>query len=69
MNKRDLIVIGGGAGGLVVSSVAAQLGLSVTLIEKEVLEITSLTPGAIGDRLSTGMLANLLEQAGKRFRS
>ncbi|HEC13017.1 MAG TPA: mercuric reductase [Acidiferrobacteraceae bacterium] len=32
---RDLIIIGGGAGGLVVASVAAQLGLKVTLIEKE----------------------------------
>jgi len=35
MNKRDLVIIGGGAGGLVVASVAAQLGLAVTLIEKE----------------------------------
>ncbi len=36
VNTRvDLIVIGGGAGGLVVASVAAQLGLKVTLIEKE----------------------------------
>jgi len=35
MNKRDLVIIGGGAGGLVVASVAAQLGLKVTLIEKE----------------------------------
>lgn len=34
MNRRDLVVIGGGAGGLVVASVAAQLGLKVTLIEK-----------------------------------
>ncbi len=34
MKRRDLIVIGGGAGGLVVASVAAQLGLRVTLIEK-----------------------------------
>ena len=34
MEARDLVVIGGGAGGLVVASVAAQLGLSVTLIEK-----------------------------------
>lgn len=33
--KRDLIIIGGGAGGLVVASVAAQLGLKVTLIEKQ----------------------------------
>lgn len=32
---RDLVVIGGGAGGLVVASVAAQLGLEVTLINKE----------------------------------
>lgn len=35
MAKRDLVVIGGGAGGLVVASVAAQLGLDVVLIEKE----------------------------------
>ncbi len=32
--RRDLAVIGGGAGGLVVASVAAQLGLKVTLVEK-----------------------------------
>ena len=32
--KQDLVVIGGGPGGLVVASVAAQLGLKVTLIEK-----------------------------------
>ena len=35
MSKRDLVIIGGGAGGLVIASVAAQLGLKVTLIEKE----------------------------------
>lgn len=34
MSKRDLVVIGGGAGGLVVASVAAQLGMDVVLIEK-----------------------------------
>jgi pyruvate/2-oxoglutarate dehydrogenase complex dihydrolipoamide dehydrogenase (E3) component len=34
MSRRDLVIIGGGAGGLVVASVAAQLGLKVTLIEK-----------------------------------
>lgn len=34
MKARDLVIIGGGAGGLVVASVAAQLGLKVTLIEK-----------------------------------
>ena len=35
MKRRDLIVIGGGAGGLVVASAASQLGLAVTLIESE----------------------------------
>lgn len=31
--KRDLLILGGGVGGLVTASVAAQLGLKVTLIE------------------------------------
>jgi pyruvate/2-oxoglutarate dehydrogenase complex dihydrolipoamide dehydrogenase (E3) component len=35
VKQQDLVVIGGGAGGLVVASGAAQLGLKVTLIEKE----------------------------------
>jgi pyruvate/2-oxoglutarate dehydrogenase complex dihydrolipoamide dehydrogenase (E3) component len=35
MQKYDIAVIGGGAGGLVVASVAAQLGLNVVLVEKE----------------------------------
>jgi pyruvate/2-oxoglutarate dehydrogenase complex dihydrolipoamide dehydrogenase (E3) component len=34
-SKRDLVIIGGGAGGLVVASVAAQLGLDVVLINRE----------------------------------
>lgn len=33
-NRRDIVVIGGGAGGLVVASVASQLGLRTTLIER-----------------------------------
>lgn len=33
-NKQDLIIIGGGVAGLVTTSVIAQLGLKVTLIEK-----------------------------------
>jgi pyruvate/2-oxoglutarate dehydrogenase complex dihydrolipoamide dehydrogenase (E3) component len=37
MYDCDLVVIGGGAGGLVVASVAGQLGLKVTLIEKQPL--------------------------------
>lgn len=32
--RRDLLVVGGGAGGLVTASVASQLGLAVTLIER-----------------------------------
>ncbi len=35
MQKYDIAVIGGGAGGLVVASVAAQLDLDVVLVEKE----------------------------------
>lgn len=35
MHKYDVAVIGGGAGGLVVASAAAQLGLDVALVEKE----------------------------------
>ncbi len=34
-NKQDLVIIGGGAGGLVVASVAGQLGLRVTLVERQ----------------------------------
>jgi pyruvate/2-oxoglutarate dehydrogenase complex dihydrolipoamide dehydrogenase (E3) component len=44
--KRDLVVIGGGPGGLVVASVAAQAGLKVTLVEK--------TEHLGGDCLHTG---------------
>ena len=35
VKKRDVVVIGGGAAGLVVASVAAQLGLDVVLINKQ----------------------------------
>ncbi len=44
--RRDLVVIGGGPGGLVVASVAAQAGLKVTLVEK--------TDRLGGDCLHTG---------------
>jgi pyruvate/2-oxoglutarate dehydrogenase complex dihydrolipoamide dehydrogenase (E3) component len=37
MDHQDVVVIGGGAGGLVVASGLSQLGLKVTLIEKEPL--------------------------------
>lgn len=32
--RQDLVIVGGGVGGLVIASVAGQLGLKVTLIEK-----------------------------------
>jgi len=35
IRKRDIVIIGGGAAGLVVASVAAQLGLDVVLINKQ----------------------------------
>lgn len=35
MKSQDVVIIGGGVGGLVTASVAGQLGLSVTLIEAE----------------------------------
>lgn len=34
-SKRDLLILGGGVGGLVTASVASQLGLKVTLIEAD----------------------------------
>ena len=34
MDKYDIVIIGGGTGGLIVTSVAAQLGLKVVLIER-----------------------------------
>ncbi|PKM45180.1 MAG: pyridine nucleotide-disulfide oxidoreductase [Gammaproteobacteria bacterium HGW-Gammaproteobacteria-1] len=35
MDRRDVVIIGGGAGGLVVASIASQLGLATTLVEAE----------------------------------
>ncbi len=34
MSRRDLVIVGGGVGGLVVASVASQLGVGVSLIER-----------------------------------
>lgn len=46
VQKTDVLVIGGGAGGLTVTSVAAQLGLKTVLVEK--------SPQLGGDCLHTG---------------
>lgn len=60
MHKHDLAIVGGGAGGLVVASVAAQLGLDVALIERQ--------PQLGGDCLHTGCVPSkaLLHAAGLR---
>lgn len=47
MNKKDIIVIGGGPGGYVAAIRAAQLGASVCLIEKDKLGGTCLNRGCI----------------------
>lgn len=68
MKQRDLIIIGGGAGGLVVASVAAQLGLSVTLIEKgEQLGGDCLHTGCVPSKtlLHTAKLAAQMRGAGR----
>ena len=67
MAVRDLVVIGGGAGGLVVASVAAQLGLSVTLIEKApVLGGECLHYGCVPSKalIAASKLASAMRSAG-----
>lgn len=60
MESFDLVVIGGGAGGLVTASGAAQLGAKVALIERERLG---------GECLWTGCVpSKALIEAGKTFR-
>ena len=47
MQKRQLVIIGGGPGGYVAAIRAAQLGASVTLVEKDLLGGTCLNRGCI----------------------
>ena len=64
--KRDLVVIGGGAGGLVVASVAAQLGLDVVLINKEeAMGGDCLHYGCVPSKalLKTASVAHVMRQA------
>jgi len=68
MQKYDVAVIGGGAGGLVVASVAAQLGLKVALVEKEQqLGGDCLHFGCVPSKalLRTAHVAHMVRQAGK----
>ncbi|TDY02833.1 dihydrolipoyl dehydrogenase family protein [Thiohalophilus thiocyanatoxydans] len=67
-NKRDLIVIGGGAGGLVIASVASQLGLNVTLIEKQAkLGGDCLHHGCVPSKalIKAAKVAHLMRRAGE----
>jgi len=68
MGKRDLVIIGGGAGGLVVASVASQLGLKVTLIEKqEKLGGDCLHTGCVPSKtlIQAAKVASLMRRAGE----
>jgi len=65
---RDLAVIGGGAGGLVVASVAAQLGLDVVLINREeAMGGDCLHYGCVPSKalLKSASVAHIIRQASK----
>jgi pyruvate/2-oxoglutarate dehydrogenase complex dihydrolipoamide dehydrogenase (E3) component len=64
--KQDVVIIGGGPGGLVIASVAGQLGLRVTLIEKsEHLGGDCLHSGCVPSKtlINTARLAYRMRQA------
>jgi pyruvate/2-oxoglutarate dehydrogenase complex dihydrolipoamide dehydrogenase (E3) component len=66
--KQDVVVIGGGPGGLVIASVAGQLGLRVTLIEKsEHLGGDCLHSGCVPSKtlINTARLAHRMRHAVK----
>jgi pyruvate/2-oxoglutarate dehydrogenase complex dihydrolipoamide dehydrogenase (E3) component len=64
--KQDVVVIGGGPGGLVIASVAGQLGLRVTLVEKsEHLGGDCLHSGCVPSKtlINTARLAHRMRHA------
>ena len=66
--KQDVVVIGGGPGGLVIASVAGQLGLRVTLIEKsERLGGDCLHSGCVPSKtlIDSARLAHRMRQAAR----
>ena len=66
MSQSDLIIIGGGPGGYVAAIRAAQLGLKVTLVEREHLGGICLNWGCIPTKalLRSSEIAHLLKHAG-----
>jgi dihydrolipoamide dehydrogenase len=67
--KQDVVVIGGGPGGLVIASVAGQLGLRVTLIEKsEHLGGDCLHSGCVPSKtlINSARLAHRMRHAAQR---
>ncbi len=68
MSRQDLVVIGGGTGGLIVTSVAAQLGLKVTMIERrEKLGGDCLLTGCVPSKtlIHAAKVASMMRRAGE----
>lgn len=63
--KYDLIIIGGGSGGLTIAAGAAKLGANVALIEKNKLGGECLWTGCVPSKaiISTAKVAHLMEHA------
>src|SRR6202451_668421 len=66
MSNSDLIIIGGGPGGYVAAIRAAQLGLKVTIVEREHMGGICLNWGCIPTKalLRSSEIAHLLKHAG-----
>ncbi len=62
--ERDVIIIGGGPGGYHAAIRAAQLGLSVTLVEKNVLGGVCLNEGCIPSKIFTSSSRKYAELSG-----
>ena len=67
-SRRDLVIIGGGVAGLVTASVAGQLGLKVTLVERaQVLGGDCLNHGCVPSKtlIRSAKVASLMRRAGE----
>lgn len=67
MDKRDLVVIGAGSGGLSVANVAARLGLRVTLVEQDAMGGECLNTGCVPSKalLACAHVAGVVRDAGR----